>query len=260
MNPILHSSIKGSGKPLMVLHGVFGMSDNWSSFGTVFSDYFEVHLIDLRNHGRSFHTDDFNYELMVEDMYQYIQHHQLTEIHLLGHSMGGKVALFFTQKYEHLVSKLIIVDIAPKFYPIHHQQIIDALTSVDFDFVISRKQTDEILSKSIKEEGVKQFLLKNLYWKTPNQLAFRVNVKSIAQNIHHLGTEVIFSQPIKIQTLFIKGAQSNYMLQEDFESIQDHFEQVQIQSIKNAGHWVHAENPADFNQAVLNFLLLNNHL
>ena len=163
MNPTLHSTIIGNGKPLLVLHGVFGMSDNWNTFGKFFADYFEVHLIDLRNHGRSFHSDDFNYELMVDDVYQYIQHFKLADINLLGHSMGGKVALFFSQKYPQLLAKLVVVDIAPKEYPIHHQEIIDALKSVDFKVVKSRKQADEMLSETIKDEGVKQFLLKNLY-------------------------------------------------------------------------------------------------
>lgn len=260
MIPILHSTIIGSGKPLLVLHGVFGMSDNWNTFGKYFADYFEVHLIDLRNHGRSFHADDFNYELMVEDVYHYLQHHKLSDVCLLGHSMGGKVALFFAQKYPHLLAKLLVVDIAPKYYPIHHQQIIDALISVDFNIVKSRKQADEILSKTIKDEGVKQFLLKNLYWKSAHQLAFRFHLTSLAQNIDQFGKEVLLNHPIKIPTLFIKGDQSNYILETDFDYIKAHFLNVQIQIIKNAGHWVHAENPADFNQTVLNFLHLNNNL
>lgn len=260
MNPILHSTIIGHGKPLLVLHGVFGMSDNWNTFGKYFADYFEVHLIDLRNHGRSFHSDNFNYELMVDDVYQYIQHFKLADINLLGHSMGGKVALFFSQKYPQLLAKLVVVDIAPKEYPIHHQEIIDALKSVDFKVVKSRKQADEMLSETIKDEGVKQFLLKNLYWKSEHQLAFRFNLASLANHIDQFGKEVLFHQTINIPTLFTKGSTSNYILEADFEEIKTNFSNVKIDIIEKAGHWVHAENPSDFNQSVLNFLLLKSHL
>jgi pimeloyl-ACP methyl ester carboxylesterase len=250
----------GTGKPLLVLHGVFGMSDNWNTFGKFFADYFEVHLIDLRNHGRSFQSDDFNYELMVEDVYRYIQHYKLADVCLLGHSMGGKVALFFAEKYPQLLAKLIVVDIVPKAYPIHHQEIINALKSIDFKVVKSRKQANEILSETIKDEGVKQFLLKNLYWKSEHQLAFRFNLASLANHIDQFGKGVLFHQPINISTLFIKGSTSNYILPTDFENIKTNFSNVHIEIIENAGHWVHAENPADFNQSVLNFLHLKSHL
>lgn len=260
MNSILHSTIIGNGKPLLVLHGVFGMSDNWNTFGKFFSEYFEVHLIDLRNHGRSFHSDDFNYDLMVDDVYQYIQHYKLADVYLSGHSMGGKVAQFFALKYPQLLEKLVVVDVAPKAYPIHHQEIINALKSINFNVVKSRKQADEILSQTIKEEGVKQFLLKNLYWKSDNQLAFRFHLSSIDRNIDFLGKEVLFHHQINIPTLFIKGEKSNYILAADFESIRTHFSNVQIDIIEKAGHWVHAENPADFNQTVLKFLHLEDHL
>lgn len=257
MNSIVHSKIIGEGKPLLVLHGVFGMSDNWNTFGKSFAENFEVHLIDLRNHGRSFHTDDFNYELMVADVLNYIQHNHLEKVILLGHSMGGKVAMFFALKYPALLEKLIIVDIAPKYYPIHHQEIINALKSIDFEVVNSRKQADEMLSETIKDEGIKQFLLKNLYWKSEHQLAFRFNVQSLANNIKHFGKEVVFNQQIATPTLFIKGENSTYITASDLSIIKENFKNVQVDIIKNAGHWVHAENPTNFNQSVLKFLHLN---
>lgn len=259
MSPILHATIIGNGRPMLVLHGVFGMSDNWNTFGKKFSEYFEVHLIDLRNHGRSFHADAFDYELMVDDVYQYVLYHNLQYVNLLGHSMGGKVAQFFALKYPQFVENLIVVDIAPKEYPVHHQEIIDSLKSVDFNVVKSRKQAEEILSETIKEAGVKQFLLKNLYWKSDKQLAFRFNLLSIEKNIKNLYKEVLFDKKVEIPTLFIKGATSNYILATDFKIIKANFSNVQIDIIENAGHWVHAENPSNFNQSVLNFLHLNNN-
>jgi pimeloyl-ACP methyl ester carboxylesterase len=259
VNPILHSTILGNGKPMLVLHGVFGMSDNWNTFGKTFSEYFEVHLIDLRNHGRSFHSNDFNYELMVDDVLQYILQFNFQYITLLGHSMGGKVAQFFALKYPQFVESLIVVDIAPKEYQVHHMELINSLKSVNFNIINSRKQVDEILSETINDESVRQFLLKNLYWKEPNQLAFRFNLLSIEKNINNLYKEVCFTEKVEIPTLFVKGDKSNYITNEDFEIIKANFSNVQIDIIKNAGHWVHAENPTDFNQSVLNFLHLSNN-
>lgn len=257
MNPILHSTILGNGRPMLVLHGVFGMSDNWITFGKIVAEYFEVHLIDLRNHGRSFHTDVFNYELMVDDVYQYVLNHNLQYVTLLGHSMGGKVAQFFALKYPQFIDKLIVVDIAPRAYPVHHMEIINSLKSVNFSIVNSRKEAEEILSKTIKEGGVRQFLMKNLYWKKPNQLAFKFNLSSIEKNINNIYKEVSFTKKVEIPTLFIKGATSNYITNEDIDHIKSNFSNVQIDIIKNAGHWVHAENSSDFNESVLNFLHLN---
>lgn len=257
ISPLLHSTILGNGRPMLVLHGVFGMSDNWNTFGKTFSEFFEVHLIDLRNHGRSFHTDAFNYDLMADDVYQYVLHHNLQYINMLGHSMGGKVAQFFALKYPQFLDKLIVVDIAPRAYAVHHMEIINSLKSINFSVVKSRKEAEEILSETIKEVGVRQFLIKNLYWQNPHQLAFRFNLSSIEKNINNIYKEVFFAKNVEIPTLFIKGATSNYITNEDIDHIKSHFLNVQIEIIKNAGHWVHAENPSDFNEAVLNFLHLN---
>jgi pimeloyl-ACP methyl ester carboxylesterase len=259
VNPILHSNILGTGKPLLVLHGVFGMSDNWISFANVFANNFEVHLIDLRNHGRSFHADDFTYDLMATDVYRYILHHDIQNFHLLGHSLGGKVAMTFVDKYPHFIDKLVVVDIAPKAYPVHHQGIINALKSVDFKIVKTRIEVEEILLKSIQDKSVIQFLLKNLYWKTKDDLAFRLNIDAIDKNIEHIVMANKIDDQIEQKTLFIKGENSNYILESDIKMIEAMFSDVVIETIKNAGHWVHAENSTDFNSSVLNFLLLNNN-
>ena len=139
----LHSTIMGSGTPLLILHGYMGMSDNWKSLGMGFSANHEVHLIDQRNHGRSFHSDEFDYELLVADLLGYIQQHQLEKVHLLGHSMGGKVAMLFAVTYPEFVDKLIVADISPKFYKPHHQQILAALNAVNFTIYDSRKKVEE---------------------------------------------------------------------------------------------------------------------
>ena len=173
---IVHSKIIGEGAPLLILHGYFGMSDNWKSLGNKFGEDFQIHLIDQRNHGRSFHAGNFDYDLLVEDIVQYIEHHQLEKVIVLGHSMGGKVAMLFAVKYPTLVAKLIIVDIAPRYYQPHHTDILKALNSVDFLIHNTRKLVDQKIAELIPDIGVRSFLLKNVYWKEKGQLAFRFNL------------------------------------------------------------------------------------
>jgi len=259
VNPILHSKIVGKGNPLLVLHGVFGLSDNWMSFAKVAAENFQVHLIDLRNHGRSFHSDEFNFDLMAADVYRYLMHHTLEKVSLLGHSLGGKVAIAFANKYPHLINKLVIVDIAPKAYPVHHQEIINALKSVNFRVIKSRIEIEKILLDSINDKEVIQFLAKNVYRKNETELAFRFNINAIAANVDQIVAESKLDDVIEIDTLFIKGANSNYITKDDFDDIGKKFSSVTIETISNAGHWVHAQNPSDFNNTVLNFLLLDNN-
>lgn len=157
---ILHATVKGEGFPLLILHGYFGMSDNWKTLGNKFSEDFEVHLIDQRNHGRSFHEDEFNYEVLVEDLHRYILHYNLQEVYLLGHSMGGKTVMQFAVTYPDLVKKLIVVDILPRQYQPHHNAILAGLNSIDFKVEDSRSKVDKKLANLVPDLGVRQFLLK----------------------------------------------------------------------------------------------------
>ena len=160
---LLHSKIIGAGKPFLILHGFLGMGDNWNTLGLKFSkQHYQVHLIDQRNHGRSFHDKHFNYDVLVEDLKYYCDYYQFKEVILLGHSMGGKAAMLFATVYDYLVQKLIVVDIAPKDYPPNHQIIFDAFFAVDIEHISSRKEAEEALSEYLKDEGVIQFLLKNI--------------------------------------------------------------------------------------------------
>lgn len=165
MNPILHSKIIGHGQPLLILHGFLGMGDNWKTLGNRFAEEYQVHLIDQRNHGRSFHSDEFDYELMVEDLLNYIDHHHLENINLIGHSMGGKTAMLFAVNHPERVHKLIVADIGPKYYPSHHEQILNGLNAIDFTQQRSRNEIEEVLENYIPEMGIRQFLLKNVYRK-----------------------------------------------------------------------------------------------
>ena len=250
----IYSKIEGSGQPLLILHGFLGMSDNWKTLATQFATNFEVHSLDLRNHGRSLQSEEFNYEIMVQDVFDYCQFHNLANIYIIGHSMGGKVAMLLAARHPELVSKLIVADIGPKFYPQHHQDILAGLNAVDFSIKPSRADVEEIMKKFIPDFGTRQFLMKNLYWQEPGQLAFRFNLAVFNHKMEEIGVplpeELVFSNP----TLFIRGGNSKYILDRDFENIKKHFPNSAIETIPNAGHWLHAENPAEFHLKVMSFL------
>ncbi len=252
---MLYSKVEGKGKPLLILHGFLGMSDNWKTLTTQYAtEGFEVHAIDLRNHGRSFHSDDFSYEIMVQDILGYCQVKNLSNIDIIGHSMGGKVAMLFATTYPEIVNKLIIADIGSKFYPQHHQEILAGLNAVDFSKKPSRTEIDEIVKQYIPDFGTRQFLLKSLYWQTPEQLAFRFNLEVFNTKIDEIGKALpenkIFSKP----TLFIRGGNSDYILDEDLIDIKKHFSLAILETIPNVGHWLHAENPKMFFDLTLEFL------
>jgi esterase len=252
---MLYSKIEGSGKPLLILHGFLGMSDNWKTIGAQFAaEGFQVHLLDVRNHGKSFHSDEFSYELMSQDVFDYCHAHNLEKVTILGHSMGGKTAMLFATTHPEIVDKLIVADIGPKFYPQHDQKILAGLNAVDFSKKPSRVQVEETLSNYIDDLGTRQFLLKSLYWEEPLQLAFRFNLDVFNRKIDEIGKALpknaIFTKP----TFFIRGRNSNYILDEDIEQIQKHFPNSTLETIPNVGHWLHAENPVAFFELCRSFL------
>lgn len=252
---MLYSKIEGSGKPLLIFHGFLGMSDNWKSLGVQFaSDGFQVHLLDLRNHGRSFHSDEFSYELMVQDVYDYCKTNNLEKINIIGHSMGGKTAMLFAVTYPEMIEKLIVADIGPKFYPQHHQTILEGLNAVDFSKKPSRNEVEEIVSNYITDFGTRQFLLKSLYWQEPGQLAFRFNLAVFNKKIEEIGKPLLENSVFSKPTLFIRGGNSNYILDTDFVIIKQHFPNSKIETISNTGHWLHAENPKVFYKMTRSFL------
>ncbi len=251
----LHSNILGSGKPFLFLHGFLGMSDNWKTLGTTFSELgYEVHLIDQRNHGRSFHSDDFSYEVMSEDLKRYIDEHQLEDVLLLGHSMGGKTAMLFATEYPELVDKLIIADIAPRFYPIHHDAILNGLSALDFDILKSRGEADDALASYVVDVGTRQFLLKNLYWEKKGQLALRMNLVVLRDQVSEVGEALPIHARFDKETLFVRGDRSEYITLQDESLIKTHFPKATLKTVSNAGHWLHAENPTEFFEVVNHFI------
>lgn len=254
MSTILHSKIIGEGEPLLILHGFLGMGDNWKSLGNKFSENYEVHLMDQRNHGRSFFDDEFNYEVLVDDLLNYMNHHQLKKTIILGHSMGGKTAMLFAVTHPEKVEKIIIADIGPKFYPRHHDTILEGLSTIDFSLQKSRSEVEKVLKSYIPEWGIRQFLLKNVYWKTKEQLAFRFNLSALIENIDEIGTALPSLTVYQGKILFLKGENSGYITKDDIHLIKAHFPKAEIKTVKNAGHWLHAENPQDFYNYVAEFL------
>lgn len=252
---ILHSQIFGSGKPFVILHGFLGMGDNWKTLGIRWAEAgYEIHLLDQRNHGRSFHSDEFSYKVMAEDVKKYCEEHDLKEIILLGHSMGGKAAMQFAVTYPEMVSKLIVADIGPKTYPPHHQDILKALSQLDFSKIKSRGEAEDILSGYIKDEGTKLFLLKNLYRKNKNELGLRINLPTLSDKIEEVGAELPEKTVFNGDTLFLGGEKSGYIEPMDELLIKKHFPKARIEKISKAGHWLHAENPDEFYDNVMNFL------
>jgi pimeloyl-ACP methyl ester carboxylesterase len=251
---IVHSKIIGEGAPLLILHGYFGMSDNWKSLGNKFGEDFQIHLIDQRNHGRSFHAGNFDYDLLVEDIVQYIKHHQLEKVIVLGHSMGGKAAMLFAVKYPTLVAKLIIVDIAPRYYQPHHTDILKALNSVDFLIHNTRKLVDQKIAELIPDIGVRYFLLKNVYWKEKGLLAYRFNLQSLTENNSEVGKALPSFTTFDGETLFLAGGNSGYITESEVPMIKAHFPKATIKTIANVGHWLHAEKPKAFYELVMRFL------
>ena len=255
MTDLLHSKIIGSGKPLVILHGLFGMLDNWQGLAKEFGQFFETHIVDQRNHGRSFHANAHNYELMCADLLTYLDANGLDKVFLLGHSMGGKTAMLFATMYPERVEKLVVVDIAPKYYAPHHQEILAGLHAIENAAITSRKEADIILAKHFPQIGIRQFLLKNLYWKTKDELCFKFNLKVLSNEIENVGEPLIDDAIFYEPTLFVDGQNSNYILPEDQELIETHFPDAQIVEVAKAGHWVHAENPTDFFEEVSRFLI-----
>lgn len=250
----LHYRELGEGKPLIILHGLFGFSDNWQSHAKKLADYYHVYLIDLRNHGHSPWSDEFSYDLMAQDVLEFIDDYQLEDVILVGHSMGGKVAMRLAQLNEDVLEKLVVVDMGIKQYPMHHEHIIAGIRSVDIDNISARREAEKSLDKYIDSYGIKQFLLKNIYWKEKGKLAWRMNIDVLEREM----PEILKALPegqVHIPTLFMRGELSNYVLDEDMPKIEEQFIDVEFVTINGAGHWLHAEAPEEFLNELLSYCL-----
>jgi pimeloyl-ACP methyl ester carboxylesterase len=246
----------GAGRPLIILHGLFGQSDNWNTLAKNFAEAgFRVFTIDQRNHGLSPHSEEWTYEAMADDLNEFIEEHALQAPILLGHSMGGKTVLFFEKKYPGIASQLIIADMSAREYPAHHQSVLDALHAVDFNTVENRKHAEEVMNTYISDFGTKQFLLKNIYWKEGDRkrMDWRFNLRVISRDYENVREAVPFYNS-STPTLIIRGETSNYVTEQDVADYENRFPDLSLVTIPAAGHWVHAEKPQEFQKAVLDFI------
>lgn len=243
----------GSGSPLIILHGLFGSSDNWLTLGKKMAEKYKVYLVDQRNHGQSFHSDEFNYQVMSTDLNKFMQQKEIASAHILGHSMGGKTAMQFAVEYPGKINKLIVADIGPRFYPVHHDTILKGLFSINLDKLASRKEADETLSAFVPEVGVRQFLLKNLA-REGSSFTWKMNLQVIAKEIEQVGKSLNQNAVFEKPTLFLSGGNSDYIKDADLNLIHSIFKNSMLKTIEGAGHWLHAEKPEEFFELTMNFL------
>jgi pimeloyl-ACP methyl ester carboxylesterase len=243
----------GQGQPIVILHGIFGSSDNWLTQARILSEHYHVFSLDLRNHGQSPHDDQFDYPAMVSDLEAFIDSHQLHNPIVIGHSMGGKVAMNFALAHPEKLEKLIVVDIAPKPYNLEHYVIIEGLKAVPIQTLTSRQEADAALVPFVPESDVRQFLLKNLQRKPEGGFTWKINLPVIDKNLSNIGLDLHYPGIFDKPTLFIRGAKSKYVKDEDMTRIRQVFPNVTMETL-DTGHWVQAEKPKEFVALVMEWL------
>jgi esterase len=244
----------GSGYPVLILHGLFGSSDNWITIGKRLSANYTVYLLDQRNHGKSPHHPVMTYEIMSEDVYELLTDHNLKQIHLIGHSMGGKTAMYFSAEYPHRVKSMVVLDISPKDYPVSHDKIINSLKVLNPEEITSRKEADSRLARTIDRKDLRQFLLKNLQVHQEGHFSWRINLPVIMAHIKALSSNPMPHKKYTGPVLFMRGENSDYILPEDSAHIKHYFPESKIRTIAGTSHWLHAEKPDAVYTAISAFL------
>ena len=241
------------GPHIIILHGLFGMLDNWHTIAAVMGNSFQVWTLDQRNHGKSPHTDDMGFKLMAADLDDFIAQTNIPPCFLIGHSMGGKTAMQFAFDYSDKLVKLIVADIGPKGYDASHDHIIEALESVDFTKVSRRADAENMLRTKIKDEGTAQFLLKNL-GRNGAQYEWKMNLPAIKNHYAAIIGPVELDKTFDKPTLFIDGGESDYITDNDKPEIIKQFPKAEFITFEGVGHWVHAEAPQLFMTTVIDFI------
>lgn len=241
------------GEDIIIIHGLLGSLDNFQTIAKQLSDTYRVWILDMRNHGRSFHSDEMNYEVMTEDVHEFMISHEIAHAHIIGHSMGGKVAMNFALAYPDFVNDLIVVDIGPKKYQGDHQVILQTMLDTHLKDYSERREIENIISKKIHSKKIVQIMMKNL-GRDQNDFFWKPNVKSILKSYRLLMDSEPAHLVFKGKTVFIKGEESDYIEVDELESFRKYFPEAQMIIVPNAGHWVHADQPEVFLQLLYKIL------
>ncbi len=252
---LLNHKTYGEGPALVVLHGLFGNLDNWQTLARKWAEHYRVVLLDLRNHGRSPHAEEMTYPLMAQDIAETLEHLGIDECYLLGHSMGGKAAMQAALTYPALVTKLIVVDMAPRQYDRGHDDVFTALKALDPATLGDRREAEEQMAPYMEDAGVRLFLLKNLARDGAAGFRWRMNLRVLDRDYENLVAPVgTLGQTYGGAALFIRGGQSDYVRDADWPGILTHFPHASLATVEGAGHWVHAARPAELLSLVRAFL------
>jgi esterase len=247
----------GQGPDLIILHGLFGSSDNWLSVAKILAKDYRVILPDARNHGQSPFSPLHNYTVMSEDLMELITTLKIQHPFVIGHSMGGKTLMKFLSLYPGIVAKAVVADMSPRYYTKHHDHILNGLASISLATLGSRQVADQLLSEHIKNLGERQFLLKNLHRDENGKFNWRINLEVLTKEIENIGEGLPENTRIETPVLFLHGGASNYLTERDIPLISRIFKNYQIQTIADVGHWLHAEKPDEFIQDVITFFKSN---
>ncbi len=250
----LHFKQLGHGEPLILLHGLFGSADNWFGVAPKLAENFHVLIPDLRNHGQSPHSAEMNYSLMAADVENFFAAQKIESAHVVGHTMGGKVAMQYALDFPVRVKKLVVVDMAPRAYQRAHDYIFEALLELDLNLFQTRAEIEVALEPEIPSLNLRRFLLKNLGRDEQGKFFWKLNLRGVAENYPRLGEVLSLQNHFEKPTLFIRGGKSDYIRVGDELEIKQRFPMAEIQTIAAANHWVHADAPAEFLRLVLDFL------
>lgn len=255
MTPRLNFKIIGQGKPIIILHGLFGMLDNWMNMAKMLEkEGYMVILVDQRDHGRSEHTNDFNYPLLSDDLFHFMDENWIHEAILIGHSMGGKTGLQFISEHESMISKFISIDMGIKKYSGGHQDVFDALFSIDIESIQSRKEADSVIMEKLHDYGTVQFLMKNLTRKKEGGFEWKMNLPLLFAKYENILDKITFSHPCFTDVCFIKGSKSNYIQEDEMIDIQKSLPNSQLIAIPDAGHWIHVDKPNELFNEIIDFI------
>lgn len=250
----LHFKELGRGEPLVMLHGLFGSSDNWMGVAPRLAGTFHVFALDLRNHGRSPHSDEMSYSLMAQDVTDLLDSLGLRDVFLLGHSMGGKTAMQLALQQPDRIRKLVVVDMAPRVYKPVHEPIFAALLGLNLESFHAIKEIEEALAPTIPGLALRRFLLKNVGRNPDGSLFWKMNLRGVSNNYPRLNEPLAAEAPFEKPALFLRGGQSNHVMRTDEPQIRDLFPNPEFQTIEGATHWVHADAPDEFVRRVSQFI------